>query len=96
MYVNDDTIDLDYAEDGYRERVYECKGKTFKLRSSDPYGLITIHTSKGNPSKELTGSYTNFDLAIIDIEKFMGSYVPPSPINPNAEFAMKRVLTPKE
>lgn len=95
MYANDETIDLDVNEDGYRERVYECKGKTFKLRSSDPYGLIKIHTSKGNPSKELTGSYTTFELAETDIERYMGTFVPPNPDNPEVEVARKRVLVPK-
>lgn len=88
--------DLEHFET-HRERKINVKGKDFVLRVSDPYGLWTIHNSKGGvPPKELEGSFTDSHMAETAIERYMGDYEFPNPDLPNVENTRKKVLKPKD
>lgn len=43
--------------------VHLDNGRTFKLERKDPYGFVSIVWDKGAVPKEISGIYTNFDLA---------------------------------
>jgi hypothetical protein len=52
------------------DRVREYKG--FKLRSTDPYGLWSIHATKGSIPDMLKGSYTGLREAYQKIDSYLG------------------------
>lgn len=92
------SVDLDQDGDNEFVRVqeYESHGRKFNITSDGTYGLWHVKAKKGSLPDSLKGQYTTVELAMTAIDSYMGSYVPASPINPDAEYARKRVLTPKE
>jgi hypothetical protein len=53
-----------------RVRQFEWEGKTWTLRAENPYGFWKIHTEKGPLAAELSGAYTSYIQAEMDIKKW--------------------------
>jgi hypothetical protein len=54
-----------------KERTYERNGRSFILRQKNPYGLWTVHPTKGPIPQALNGTFTTYDYAIKKLEGYL-------------------------
>ena len=88
--------DEDDVSEEPREVEVEIKGRKWSIIATDPYGLWHVKAANGKTPEELSGSYTQPQIAEIAIARYMGSFVPPNPQDPEVITPKKKVLKPKD
>lgn len=67
--MNFDDLDAERDLTKNREVIFADGAKMF-IRQDDQYGFWHIHNSKGKVAEALSGSYTNFNQALIALQNY--------------------------